>query len=134
MKKKVLLVDDISEFKRLTKMFLSHEFDVESVENGLEALSLLSRGYLPDIIVTDLVMPVLDGFQFLKQLRKSGQYRDIPVIVLSGVDKSNEKVKILKMGANDYMVKPYNPAELIARIENQLSLCEKVIKIKNDAY
>jgi len=66
-------------------------------------------------------MPILDGIDFIEQLKSSGAFKDIPIIILSSVDKSDEKIKLIKLGVNDYMEKPYNPAELLARIENLLN-------------
>lgn len=120
MKKRILIVDDKTEFRRLTKTILSSVYEVESAENGIDALSILQNGFMPDLIVTDLMMPVLGGKDFLDQVRSSGAFKDIPVIVLSSIDKSDEKIKLIQSGANDYMEKPYNPAELLARIENIL--------------
>ena len=93
---------------------------MESAENGVDALSLLQNGYMPDLIVTDLMMPVLGGKDLVEQLKNSGVFNNIPIIVLSSIDKSDEKIKLINMGASDYLEKPYNPAELLARIENLL--------------
>jgi DNA-binding response OmpR family regulator len=120
MKKKILIIDDISEFRRLTKAILLNKYDVESAENGIDALSLLQNGNIPDLIVCDLLMPVLGGKDFVEQIKSSGAFKDIPVIILSSIDKSDEKIKLINMGANDYLEKPYNPAELLARIDNLL--------------
>lgn len=120
MKKKILIVDDKAEFRRLTKTILSKDYDVESAENGVDALSLLQNGYTPDLIVSDLMMPVLGGKDLVDQLKTSGVFNQIPIIILSSIDKSDEKIKLINMGANDYLEKPYNPAELLARIENLL--------------
>jgi DNA-binding response OmpR family regulator len=121
MKMKILIVDDKNEFRRLTKSILESKYSVESAENGLEALSIMQNGYMPDLIVSDLMMPVLGGKDFLDQIRSSGVFKDIPVIILSSIDKSDEKIKLIQSGANDYLEKPYNPAELLARIENILN-------------
>jgi len=118
MKKKILIIDDKDEFRRLTKTILLSKYDVESSENGINALSLLQGGYKPDLIICDLLMPVLGGKEFLEQLKNSGAFKDIPVIILSSIDKSEEKIKLINMGASDYLEKPYNPAELMARIES----------------
>lgn len=120
MKKKILIVDDRTEFRRLTKTILSSVYEVESAENGIEALSLLQNGYMPDLIVSDLLMPVLGGKDFVGQLKSAGAWKDIPIIILSSIDKSDEKIKLIKMGADDYLEKPYNPQELLARIEKLL--------------
>lgn len=120
MKKKILIVDDKSEFRRLTKTILSANYAVESAENGEEAISILQTGYLPDLIVSDLMMPVMGGKELVTQLKASGAFSNIPVIILSSIDKSDEKIKLIKLGADDYLEKPYNPDELVARIEKLL--------------
>ena len=117
MNKKILVLDDKSEFRTLTKAILSNKYDVETAENGLEALSILQSGDIPDLIVSDLMMPVLGGVGFLEQIKKSGALRNIPLIFLSSIDDKEQREKLLAMGANDYLLKPYNPAELLARIE-----------------
>ncbi len=119
MKKKILVVDDSEEFRRLTKTILLSKYYVESAENGIKALSLLQDGnFMPDLIISDLNMPVLGGKDFLEQIKSSGAFKNIPVIILSSIDKSDEKIKLINLGASDYLEKPYNPAELLARIEN----------------
>lgn len=120
MKKKVLLIDDQKEFSMLLKIFLSKKYTVETSENGLRALARLQNGYFPDVIVTDLMMPEVDGKTFIKQIKNSGAFNHIPIIVLSSIDKSSEKVDLLKSGASDYIIKPFNPDELDIRIDKVL--------------
>ena len=118
MNKKILIIDDNNEFRRLTKTILMSKYEVETAINGLEAISLLQGGYLPDLIVTDLMMPGMGGKGLVEQLKSSGAFQHIPVIVLSSIDKSDEKIQLLQLGAADYLEKPYNPSELLIRIEN----------------
>lgn len=120
MKKKILIVDDKTEFRRLTKTILSTNYNVESAENGVEALSIMQSGNIPDLIVSDLMMPVLGGKDLVEQIKATGAFKDIPIIILSSIDKSDEKIKLIKLGVDDYLEKPYNPAELLARIEKLL--------------
>lgn len=120
MKKKVLLIDDQKEFSMLLKIFLSKKYTVETSENGLRALARLQNGYFPDVIVTDLMMPEVDGKTFIMQIKNSGAFNHIPIIVLSSIDKSSEKVDLLKSGASDYIIKPFNPDELDIRIDKVL--------------
>lgn len=120
MKKRILLVDDKGEFRRLVKIFLSKNYEVETAENGLQALAQLQSGYLPDAIVSDLVMPEIDGKVLVEQVKISGMFNHIPVIILSNIDKSSEKIELIKLGADDYLVKPFNPEELEVRIERLL--------------
>lgn len=120
MKKKILVVDDRTEFRSLTKTILSRDYEVETAENGVDALAKLQHGYRPDLIITDLLMPELGGRDFVEQLKASGMYSSIPIIVLSSIDKSDEKIKLLNLGADDYLEKPYNPDELLVRISKIL--------------
>lgn len=120
MKRKILIIDDSPDFRSLTRNVLAHEFDVETSVNGFDAMAKLQQGYHPDLIVTDLLMPELGGRDLVEQLKASGMYSDIPVIVLSSIDKSDEKIRLLNLGADDYLEKPYNPAELVVRINKIL--------------
>lgn len=124
MKKRILFIDDKQEFRKLVKIILNNNYNVETAENGLQAFSLLQNGYLPDLILCDINMPGLDGESFLKQVKVTGAFREIPFIVLSSIDKSSTRVEMLKAGANDYMVKPFNPEELMVRINNTLALTQ----------
>jgi len=121
MKRKILVVDDKKEFRRLTKIILSSNYEIETAENGMDALAKLQKGYIPDLIVCDFMMPELNGEEFIIQLKTSGAFRDIPVIMLSSIDKSSEKARVLKNGASDYIIKPYNPEELLARISIRIN-------------
>ncbi len=121
MKAKILLVDDKNEFRTLLKVMLEKDFEIRDAFNGANALEVLNDGFEPDLIVTDLMMPDVDGKSFVTQLKSSGLYKDIPVIVLSSIDKSMEKIELLKLGAEDYLIKPFNPSELLVRIENVLA-------------
>ena len=120
MKKKILVIDDERTIRVLLENFLK-EYIVTTKNDGLEGLSWLQEGNMPDLIVADIQMPNIDGYEFVKQIRASGFFRDIPLIVLSGLESSTEKVKCLKLGANDYLVKPFNPEELALRIELLIS-------------
>lgn len=117
MKKKILVIDDELSIRLLLENYLGKTYEVTTKSDGLEAMKWLQNGNLPDLIVADIQMPNLDGIQFIQQVRASGFYKDIPLIMLSGIESSQEKIKCLKMGANDYVVKPFNPEELAIRIE-----------------
>lgn len=105
----------------LLENFLSKTYDVITRNDGQEGLKYLEEGNMPDMIVADIQMPNLDGYDFLKNIRSSGFFKNIPTIMLSGIESSAERVKCLKLGADDYMVKPFNPEELAIRIENIIS-------------
>ena len=117
MKKKILVIDDELSIRLLLENFLKKEYEVFTKNDGLEALKWMEEGNIPDLVVADIQMPNLDGYDFIKNVRASGYFKDIPLIMLSGIESSSEKVKCLKLGANDYIVKPFNPEELSVRIE-----------------
>ncbi|MDO8472785.1 MAG: response regulator transcription factor [Dehalococcoidia bacterium] len=111
---RVLVVDDeerIINFLR-TKLKASG-YEVLTAANGIEALEQI-QAQEPDLVVLDLVMPKKDGFQTLKELRT---FSTVPVIILSARGADEEKIKGLGLGADDYLPKPFNPDELVARIE-----------------
>lgn len=118
MKKTILIIDDEISIRMLLENFLSKTFSVVTRNDGMEAIKYLEEGNMPDLIVADIQMPNLDGYDFIKNVRASGFFKHIPLIMLSGIESSNERVKCLKLGADDYIVKPFNPEELSIRIEN----------------
>ncbi len=120
MKKSMLIIEDNSFMKALLGNLFSLHFDVHSVSNGYEALEWLYDGNMPNVIISDIVMPEMDGFEFLKNIRGSTFFNNIPLVMLSGVDKSNDRIRCLQMGANDYVIKPFNPQELTIRVQNLL--------------
>lgn len=121
MKKKILVIDDELSIRMLLENFLSKTYSVITKNDGMDGLGWLEEGNIPDLIVADIQMPNLDGYEFVKNLRSSGYFRHIPIIMLSGIESSNEKIKCLKLGADDYIVKPFNPEELAIRIELLIS-------------
>jgi len=119
--KKILVVDDKLSISKLIVQFLSKSFDVELREDGLQAMAWLQNGNIPDLILTDLQMPNMDGLELIQGVKESGYFKDIPVIVLSSRESSNDRVECLKLGADDYIMKPFNPEELLIRIERVLT-------------
>jgi CheY-like chemotaxis protein len=112
MNRRILLVEDHDSLRQVIGTFLSSHFDVTGAKNGLEAMSLLSRGFLPDAIVTDALMPDLNGFQLLASLQCSGMYAHIPVIVMSGSCNDEEESRFWKLGVSAYFRKPFSPVQL----------------------
>ncbi len=112
MKKKILLVDDIKEFRTLVKIILSGNYDVITAEDGEEALSMIEGGLTPDVIVTDLMMPRLDGYQFISKMKSENNTLKVPVIVLSNVDRAAEREMLKEQGISGYVIKPFNTSEL----------------------
>jgi len=114
----ILTIDDEFSIQKILTHFFKGKHEIVTCDNGQEALAWLYDGNLPDFIIADINMPVLNGFEFIKQIRQSGFFNTIPIIMLSGIDKSDTKIKCLEAGADDFMVKPFNPRELEARINS----------------
>jgi len=126
-KRKILSIDDEKSIRFIIENTLKQEFDVISLSNGQEGLDYLEAGNFPDMIICDLVMPVMTGFDFLERIKTSGFFDDIPIMILSGREWSKDKIKCFEMGAEDYVVKPFNPSELIARIKRRLEVRERFL-------
>jgi DNA-binding response OmpR family regulator len=119
MKKKILVVDDELSICLLLENFLSESYEVVSINNGLEALEWL-EGNLPDLILSDIQMPEMDGYDFLVNVRKRGFTKHTPIIMLSARAESKERIKSYKLGAQDYLTKPFNPEELEELVKKNL--------------
>ena len=120
--KQVLVIDDEPIMRKLLEQILKDKYEVICVENGKEALQWMYSGNIPDLVVADLNMPEINGFEYITKVRESGFFNDVPLIILSGEESSTERIKCLKLGANDYLIKPFNPEELGLRIDNLIRL------------
>lgn len=114
---KILIVEDDLFMQTILKEYLGKNYDVAITANGLDALALLQGGDVPDLIITDLNTPMLNGLDLIKQLRAGNVFNAIPIMVLSGEDSSEMRINCLDAGAEDYMVKPFNPRELESRLK-----------------
>lgn len=113
----ILIVDDDREIVESTSIFLAGEgYRVFKAYDGIEALDILSESQI-HLIILDIMMPRLDGIKTLMKLRES---RNVPVILLSAKSEEADKILGLTAGADDYVTKPFNPSELVARVKSQL--------------
>lgn len=119
-KKKILIIEDHDSIRILLGNFLSKNYNVVTKENGFEALLWLSSGNIPDFIILDLDMPKMGGLEFLKNIRGSGFYQDIPVIVVSGEESPNLQAQTKAYQIVDFHTKPFNPLKLKQQIEATL--------------
>ncbi len=118
---RILLADDNADMRAYIRRLLGGHYAVEAVSNGVEALAEAHKNP-PDLILTDVMMPELDGFGLLKELRASDDTRTIPVILLSARAGEDARVEGLEAGADDYIVKPFTSRELLARVGAHLAL------------
>jgi two-component system alkaline phosphatase synthesis response regulator PhoP len=140
-KKKILVVDDEKDIVDILKYNLEkeHEFEVLTAYNGKEALELV--GNHPDLILLDIMMPELNGFEVCKQLKQNPASAKIPVIFLTAKENEIDEILGLELGADDYIHKPLSPRKVIARVKSVIrrsnveaernTKLDEVIKFKN---
>ena len=115
-KAKILVVEDDLFMQAVLKQFLSEQYEVEICSNGMAAYATIQNGNIPDLIISDLNTPELSGLGLTEQLKASDFFDSIPIIILSSEESSAKRIECLNSGADDFVVKPFNPAELQARI------------------
>lgn len=111
---KLLIVDDDPHIRELVALFLTREgFEVQEASDGVEALKLMEAVRF-DLAVVDVMMPNMDGWELVSGLRSS---EDFPILMLTAKGETSQKVKGFELGADDYLVKPFEPAELVMRVK-----------------
>ena len=116
----ILIVDDSCADAQSLSDMLSLEYRIELVHNGADALDRVQRSPTPDLVLLDIVMPGLDGFEVCKQLKQSAVTRDIPVVFVTAMQDSAQEARALELQAADYITKPYSVDVARARIRNAL--------------
>jgi len=122
MKKNLLIVDDDLGILKLLNFILSKDYDIVVKTSGFEALDWLEEGNMPELIISDLAMPTFDGQAFVKNVKISGFYKDIPVVLLSAADDLDEQVSRMPFQVDAYLHKPFNPTVLKAEISKILQV------------
>ena len=129
--KKLLLIDDDPNLILLVKDYLEFRgYEVVTAENGREALEVLDQ-QTPDMIICDVMMPEMDGYSLVSAIRSDPKTSWIPVLFLSAKGQSQDRVKGLNIGADVYMVKPFEPEELVAQVESSLKQASRLIQHKD---
>ena len=125
-KTKVLAVDDDQDVIDIIRESLdSDQFEIIEASNGKEALGMVFAES-PNIIILDLMMPAMDGYEVCQELKRNDRTKDLPIIVLSAKTSVDDKLRAMDMGINDYMIKPFDPRELTARIKMALRGAPKI--------
>lgn len=135
MKSKILIVDDEEHIRELIRFYLDKEgFSVLEAENGEKALDILENEYI-DLVIVDIMMPVMNGFDLVEEMK---QFKDIPVIMLTAKSQSADKLRGFSLGIDDYVTKPFDPNELLARVKTILKRysinSQNIIKIKDVVF
>ncbi|MDX1435781.1 MAG: response regulator, partial [Anaerolineales bacterium] len=120
-RRRVLVVDDEERMVRFIRLNLEHDgFEVVEAYNGNQAIERL-RDTLPDVVLLDVMLPDMDGFEVLELLR---EVSDVPVIMLTARGEEEDRVRGLELGADDYVTKPFSPRELVSRVRAVLRRSE----------
>lgn len=126
---RILIVDDEKEIRDLVDIYLKGEgYETLKAENGEEALNLLEKEKV-DLIILDIMMPKVNGIEACLKIREE---REMPIIMLSAKSEDMDKILGLNTGADDYLTKPFNPLELVARVKSQLRRYKKFNKTSNE--
>ncbi len=121
---RILVADDNADMREyVQRLLLSQHYQVETVTDGIAALAAV-RQQMPDLILTDVMMPRLDGLGLLRDLRADRQTREIPIILLSARAGEESRIEGLETGADDYLIKPFSARELLARVEANLKMAQ----------
>lgn len=136
MRKQVLIVDDQFINRMILRKLLQDQYEILEAENGQGALAILNRQRKAvSAVLLDLVMPEMDGYAVLEAMSRDAELSAIPVIVASQMDKNETEEKALRLGARDFITKPYNPAVLRKRLANLIELYESntwILNIERD--
>jgi DNA-binding response OmpR family regulator len=119
MKNKILAIDDEQSIRLLLENYLGKNYEVVTKTNGEEGLIWLEKN-IPSLIVCDIQMPKMDGYEFIEKVRASGFQKHTPIIMLSGEESSESRVKCYRLGAQDFLLKPFNVLELDELIKKNL--------------
>ena len=123
-KQKILIVDDDTNIAELISLYLTKEFyQVQIVEDGEQALQVFDT-FQPNLVLLDLMLPGIDGYQVCRELRSRS---NTPIIMLSAKGEVFDKVLGLELGADDYMIKPFSPTELVARVQAHIRIHERLL-------
>ena len=120
-KPRILVVEDDPDLRRILKLQLeSHNYEVREAENGAEGFQAIQTE-VPDCVILDLMMPVMDGFGFLKRVRSIMDTREVPILILTASEDERSRIRGFQYQANAYMSKPYDLEELTAQVEQLMA-------------
>ena len=120
MRKRILVLDDKETIAKVLSIYLVSDYDCIWLPNGVQGMKWLQEGNIPDLIISDIRMPEMRGDDFLEWIKSNELFKHIPVIMLSSEDSTSERIRLLEVGASDYIVKPFNPMELKIRVKSYI--------------
>jgi DNA-binding response OmpR family regulator len=113
----VLMADDDEDIVNLVRFLLARQgYEIHVAADGRQTLEIIEKISPPRLILLDIMLPYMDGFELISHVRKKPGWQDVPIVMLTAKSSERDIVRALDAGANDYMVKPFNPEELLARL------------------
>jgi len=129
---KILAVDDDKYMRNLVAGVLSKaSYEVQTAENGVDGLKRIEN-FRPDLIISDVLMPEMDGYEFCSKVRSLPETSHLPILMLTSLDSVEQKIKGFDVGADEYIVKPFEPREFLIRIDNLLKRADQFQTIQID--
>jgi CheY-like chemotaxis protein len=127
----ILAVDDVPVNLKLIKTSIKSFCDVETADNGIKAMESIASGPLPDLILLDIMMPLMDGYEVCEKLKADSRTSKIPIIFVTGKSSSFDELRGFELGAVDYITKPFRPAIVSARVRTHLKLARTIQDLHN---
>jgi len=128
-KNSLLIVDDEKSNLKVLTHILGSEYSIYTASNGVDAVEK-AKNYKPDLILLDILMPEMDGYETLSEIKKSGDIKNIPVIFITGLDSDEDEEKGLSLEAVDYITKPFSPIVVKLRVRNQIQIITQMRTIE----
>lgn len=130
-KPKILIVEDSAENLRMLIELLKDDYQLIPLKSGKVALEKLALDPLPDLILSDIVMPEMDGYKFCGQLKANPRTKEIPLIFITAISEAMDDAKAFGLGAVDYITKPFNPLTVKARVSTHIKLYRTLKELQN---
>jgi diguanylate cyclase (GGDEF)-like protein len=124
-KYRILIVDDERSNRKLLSELLSEEFDVVLAKNGSQVFQFLNGEQVIDLVLLDIMLPDMDGYEIIKRMKNNDNQKDIPVIFITVLDSAEDEEKAFQLGAVDFITKPFHPSIVKLRVKNQINLIEQ---------
>lgn len=130
MKNSIMLIDDEPGNLKVLSNLLKNSYELRVANSGKKALALIEQGKIPDLILLDIIMPELDGYEFCELMKGRGETKEIPIIFISSMNQPGNEEKGLKMGAVDYITKPFVPSIVLSRVDTHVKLINSMREVK----
>ncbi len=119
----IFMTEDDEEMRHLLSFYLEREgFNIVFATDGMEAQTMIEMMTPPDLVLLDIMLPYMNGFELIKFIRQRPDWKDVPIVMLTARSDEDDVVRALKLGANEYIVKPFKPREMVMRIRRFLNL------------